>query len=261
MSRLIKWSTVVAVVVMLSASSVASEPIELRVYAWWGSTQHRAMQKAADLWAQDHPGVKVEVLRIPGSSHGLDGLIANTVSGVPMDLVTLQTPFIQYARQGLLMPLDKLSKDGQWAISGNYPPSVLDSFKSDGKVYGFPATEAGVGMLLFYNKGLFAEAGWPEDQPPKTLTEMVAAHRKLSRRDPNSGRFTQIGWNPYDAMPGSYFETIYGTMFNLDWYDVEKQAINVKAFEPLISWGQETYNITTYSDISSAGAPRWTPGC
>ena|GEM_PF-6456230 len=266
MSRVVKASVVLAVVWAITASVLASspaaaaaaaapEPIELRIYAWWGQTQHAAIKKTADEWAKDHPGVTVEVLQIPGSTHGLDGLIANTAAGVPMDLVTLQTPFIQYAAQGLLLPLDQLSRNGKWAITRNYPDSILDSFRYNGNVYGFPAAEACVGMLLFYNVGLFEEIGWAANQPPATLEEMVEAHRKLSRRDPATGLLTQIGWNPYDAMPGSYFETIYGAMFNLNWFNAQHQTVNLRAFEPLIHWGEQTYEISGLQPPRLFGGP------
>ncbi|MFJ6217049.1 extracellular solute-binding protein [Streptomyces sp. NPDC092296] len=57
-------------------------------------------------------------------------------------------------------------------------PSVLDTLKSDGKLYGLPKSNYKMGLL--YNRKLFKQAGLDPDQPPTTWDEIRADAKKIA---------------------------------------------------------------------------------
>lgn len=263
MSHLIRRAISIVLLLFLFTSGclAAESKTELTVYLWWGGTQRNVVQKAIDQWTAQHPGVSVLLLGYPGkSSNSMEGLVAAVAAGVPMDLVLLQAPFIQYAKPGFLQPLDPYLKAGKQALPQNYPPAIIESFKWQGKLYGLPSVEAGIGMMLFYNKELFAEAGWPENAPPKTLSELLAAQKKLTRWSPDQNQILQLGLNPMDAMGSTYCDTIWSTMFNTKWYDPVKETLNLTAFEEAADWIKQLYDVAPQAKMAAMKLPTWSAG-
>lgn len=81
-----------------------------------------------------------------------------------------------YAKNGWLEPLDALwLKYKQQMGLGDYPASVLDSLRYDGKLYAVPLTT--LTMVFFYRADLFKEKGF---QPPKTFDGWLADARQFN---------------------------------------------------------------------------------
>ncbi|MET9401216.1 extracellular solute-binding protein [Kitasatospora sp. NPDC002965] len=57
-------------------------------------------------------------------------------------------------------------------------PSVLDTLRSEGKLYGLPVTNYKMGLI--YNRKLFTQAGLDPDKPPTTWAEIRTAAQKIS---------------------------------------------------------------------------------
>jgi ABC-type glycerol-3-phosphate transport system substrate-binding protein len=51
-------------------------------------------------------------------------------------------------------------------------------------------------VALHWNKRLFREAGLDPERPPRTLEELDAFSQRLTKRDPATGRITQMGFMP-----------------------------------------------------------------
>ncbi len=238
-----------------SLAAAAEKTTDLYMYTWWGATQMKSIQKAADTWAAKHPGVVVHIAHLPSTKSGLEGLIVHYMAGVQMDLVSLQPPYLQYA--GMLQPLDPFISKGTWAIPQNYPPVVMESFKYQGKIYGFPGLEAQVGSLLFWNKDMFANSGMPEEVPPRTLDELLRFNKKLSRLD-SGGALLQYGIDPLDSMLRGYFELVVGAWFNVNWYNPATNELNLMAFEPAVRYIQQLYENPSYDQIKGLKIPTWT---
>jgi multiple sugar transport system substrate-binding protein len=64
-------------------------------------------------------------------------------------------------------------------------------YYDDGKIYGLPDNLTD--LVLYYNKRLFNEAGIAIPSDTWTLEDMLTAAKKLTKRDPNSGRTKQYG--------------------------------------------------------------------
>lgn len=186
-------------------------------------------------------------------------LTLGVVSGTPPDVVTLPAPFIQYQIGGLIQPIDDYMARSDYVRAADYPPQIMDTFAVNGRLYGVPAIEVAVGLVLIYSKDLFAEAGLP-DHGPTSLTELYDMHRILTRRDGNNDALTQIGINPLDSMGSQYFPTIWSTVFNVDWYDEAFHELRLTELEPAVEWIRSIYETHGYGMITGSGVGGWTGG-
>src|SRR5438094_457229 len=53
---------------------------------------------------------------------------------------------------------------------------------------------------LYWNRRMFREAGLDPDRPPRTRAELIAAARRLTRRD-SAGRLARLGLEPPEPWP------------------------------------------------------------
>jgi multiple sugar transport system substrate-binding protein len=108
---------------------------------------------------------------------------AAMATGSGPDLVTPDFnpgTIVAYAKAGTILPLDEAYGSGAGKIeSAAIPPSVLEGFKWEGKLYAAPANFAT--LLLYHNKKMLQEAGL--NGPPKTIDEFRSYASKLTKKD------------------------------------------------------------------------------
>lgn len=250
---------VVSFVFVLATTAVAAA-VDLTLWVnSWPQAGVDAIQRAADLFASRHPEVtSVTVLPVPQGEH-MERLTVNVIAGSPPDAVALAAPLAQPALSGLLLPLTRYIDQSDVIDRTDYPPFMLSSLSFDGEEYGVPAIEAALGLLLVYNKGLFLEAGFA-DRGPESLEELYEMHRTLTRMDSTGERLQQVGINPLDSMGGTYFPLIWGTVFDVDWYDPSDRRLNLSGFERAVEYLKQIYDTPGYDLISGAGIGGWTGG-
>lgn len=225
----------------------------------WPQAGIDAIQRAADLFAERHPEVNSVTVEPVAQDQLLERLTVGVLGGSPPDLIALAAPLAQPALSGLLLPLNRYIDQSSAINRSDYPPFMLESMSFEGQEYGVPAIEAALGLLLVYNKNLFLEAGLP-DRGPESLDELYEMHQKLTRMDPTGERLVQVGINPLDAMAGYYFPLMWGTVFDISWYDPSTRQLNLVAFEPTLEYLKRIYDAPGYDLITGAGIPGWTSG-
>lgn len=127
--------------------------------------------------------------------------IAAIAAGNPPDVAGLWSANLSsYADKGALMPLNALCTQVGHGRE-DYIPIYWEICQYEGQTWALPSTPATV--ALYYNKGLFKveadrlrAAGLDPDRAPQTLTELDAYAQVLTRRDPQTGRYTQVGFMP-----------------------------------------------------------------
>ncbi|GAA2039648.1 extracellular solute-binding protein [Streptomyces cheonanensis] len=101
-------------------------------------------------------------------------------AGAGPDIITLDGIWVgEFAQAGYIEPLDaaQLAWDG-WE---HIPEAVRQLAGFEGELYGIPwGTD---GRVLYYHKGLFAEAGLPTDWQPRSWEDILAAGRALAALD------------------------------------------------------------------------------
>lgn len=257
-----RWIVWVALVWLVVGSFGAVEAAGVDMMLWvnsWPQAGIDAIQRAADLFAERHPEVNSVTVQPVSQSELLERLAVAVAGGSPPDAIALAAPLAQPALGGLLMPLNRFIEQSAVVDRADYPPFMLESLSFEGQEYGVPAIEAALGLLLVYNKDLFAEAGLP-DRGPESLDELYEMHVKLTRWDPTGERLAQVGINPLDSMGGYYFPLIWGTVFDVEWYDPSTRQLDLMVFEPTLEYLKRIYDAPGYDLITGAGIGGWTGG-
>lgn len=156
----------------------------------WTGFEREAMERIVDDYNASQDRV---FIRFVSTSQIDRKLLLATAGGTPPDIAGFWShSVVNYAEKGALYPLDQLMARDGLSVE-DYIPSVIETCRHRGFVWGLPSTPATVG--LHYNKELLRKAGF--DGPPQTLEEMDAWCRALSRKDA-AGRYTQMGFLPTD---------------------------------------------------------------
>jgi len=172
---------------------------KIHVIYWekWVSFEGVAMQATIDAFnaSQD----KIVVDYYPTSQVDRKVLVA-TAGGDPPDVAGLWVQNIAtFADANALMPLDDFIRaDGftteQWLE--RYYPAFAHICSYRGHVFAGISTPAVI--ALHWNKAMFRAAGLDPERPPRTLAELNEFSRRLTKRDPQTGRITQMGFLPQE---------------------------------------------------------------
>ncbi len=168
--------------------SVAATPVTLNY--WTGYPENEPfLKKAAEEYAKTHPGFKLEIL-----ASQLREMEQKVSASVPTetgpDLFDISRAItISLADAGLLPP--NPPKVMALLTSKAFHPVVVEYNTWKGQVYGIPFMEGGR-PALYYNTRMFTEAGLDPKKPPATFDELMAAARKLARKDA-AGNLTRAG--------------------------------------------------------------------
>ncbi|MHA7133425.1 ABC transporter substrate-binding protein [Oerskovia turbata] len=183
-------------------------PVEI-TYATWSEDQRPAMEKIAEAYESDHPGVDIKVQALPWTEFWSTMQVGAQGGTAPDVFWMLPAQFPTYAAGGMLLELDD-AVDAAGVDMSVYPEKVLDLYDDFGHVYGLPKdydTNA-----IWYNKDLFDAAGiaYPDD----TWTWETYREVAKSLTDPAAGVWGTAA--PLEAQ-SAYYNTILqagGTLLN-----------------------------------------------
>ncbi len=148
-------------------------------WALWGSPEEVAThQKVADVFMEEHPEIKVEIMGLPWNDYftKMQALWASGDSSQIPDVAFLW-PTPRYAADGVLEPLTSYIEASGYDLS-DYWPALLESAMYDGVVYGFPR-DISVDVL-YYNKDILDEVGVAYPDDTWTWDDLLAAAEKLT---------------------------------------------------------------------------------
>lgn len=155
----------------------------------WGA----GMKSAIERFERMNPDIEVKVV----GSNDLDRLLTAIAGGASGD-VTIVDRFLlaSLAASGAFQPLDPYLADSDVLVEENMPPGAWEELHGfDGKLYGAPVLYDNVGFWsLYYNRKLFAEAGYDPDQAPETWEQFRTIARRLTRVD--GDEVIQLGFWP-----------------------------------------------------------------
>ena len=147
-----------------------------------------------------HPDIKATPVYTGSYDETLIKTRSATEAGKPPAAVVMSANFLtDLVIEKEIAPLDDLIKaDGQSddAFMGQFFPALHANAVIDRQVYGVPFQNST--PLLYYNVEHFREAGLDPDRPPQTWDDLVAAAKKLTRRE--GDRVTRWGI----LMPSNY---------------------------------------------------------
>jgi multiple sugar transport system substrate-binding protein len=147
---------------------------------WWGNTdRNERTAKAIELFTTAKPGVAVE-----GESAGWDDywtrLATQTAGGNAPDVMQMDYRYIfEYARRGVLLPLDDAMAAGTLDLSG-FSEDAVAGGKVDGKTYGISLGANSSTMMV--NKAVFEEAGVALPERGITWDDFAARMAELTEK-------------------------------------------------------------------------------
>ena len=168
--------------------------VRVQVWSMWSGDEERDFEQVLDYYNRAHPGVVVENLGAVDDAKTVRAIIAAD----PPDLCTLAEPSYlgALAANGAVQPLDARFR-ASGLKEGGYTPGSLGQCRYGGHLYAVPYLLDCIALL--YNKDVFRAAGLDPDRPPRTLEEMEADCRRITRRDAQ-GRLTRLGVRPPEAV-------------------------------------------------------------
>jgi multiple sugar transport system substrate-binding protein len=197
----------VAILTVLSTAATPRHapqaPVQITVGGCWGDPiQGGAFVKIAEGFNKVQSAIHVTAKRGVNQTTILAGVSAGNPMDVYYDCTISDLP--QWAANGYAQNLDPYIKASGFDVT-TIIPSARAFSTYNGHIYSLPLLEDT--FMLIYNKKMFDAAGITS--PPKTIEEMTADAKKLTKKDAN-GHLTQLGWAP----------TLYGSDYIGTWLSV-----------------------------------------
>lgn len=215
----------------------------VRIVYWekWTGTEGAAVQEVVDRFNSLQDRIYVEYLAVSQVDRKT---IVATAGGDPPDVAGIWAAQVAtFADNNALTPLeDFIEADGTSVdeFLSRYMPVYADMCLFDGRVFALPSTPATI--ALHWNKTLFREAGLDPERPPRTLAELDEYARRLTKRDPDTGEITQIGFLPQEPgwWPWAFFGWFGGSLFDEEGeVSIGSDPHNLTAMEWVRSYTEE----------------------
>lgn len=215
-------------IILVFAALAAGIPATAQEKLTGISHRHGSLEFYAQAMDKAVPGVRVELSLMPVDRAFELQTINLSQGSDAYDIIWVNDSQLKkYAKSGWLEPLDAYWAKLKTELNlGDYPESVLDSFRYEGKLYAVPAQVNG--MFFFYRADVFKEKG---AEPPKSFDEWLAL-----ARDFNSPRRagTIMSLKRVDAALNEthyYFNAFGDGWFDARWKPVFNSPKGVAAIE------------------------------
>jgi multiple sugar transport system substrate-binding protein len=213
----------------------ARDNITLTFWAWNNDPlNHSLIDPYFRLFEKSHPGITVKWVAIADANNWVKYTTA-IVAGRGPDVILTENynpPIPQWAANGLIQPLDPWFKQLNIAQS-QWLPWVWKMQSFHGKVWGF--VQEYDTTLFAWNKDAFKAAGLDPNTPPRTIAELDADAKKLTKFD-SSGHLIQAGIVPWQDQGGDprYWAAMFGgSIYN---QDTRTYTINTTANVAALNW-------------------------
>ena len=162
----------------------ADHRVHLRLAALYTSQAMEDYQDLVDDFNRRNPDVLVELQGIPGSYY--DKLLVMFAGRTTPDVMWMGKGMAQFASRDAFLDVE----DEFRIPPGHYYESVLDCYRFNGRLMGFPL--GADFAVIVYNLDLFEQAGLPPPAPDWTLEDFRQAARRLTVRE--GGQVRQWGF-------------------------------------------------------------------
>lgn len=186
MSRSVSFALVLVLVLSLSTGLVFAAETKIMVWSGLSETQ-KPLEKAAEIFMMQNPGVEVEVLTF--DLRDFEAKVAASIpTGSAADVIVMDQSLLRrYAKAGFLA--EAPAEIAGWVNTPGRYIELAPQFASyQDKVVAVPFY--GGGPALFYNKDHFKEAGLT--RPPETVDEVYEYAVKLRKMNAD-GELTRAG--------------------------------------------------------------------
>ncbi len=215
--------------------SPAPEGAKLAFWYYWGGVWGEACAAVGQAFADANPGITVEPTALDGA---WEKAVAAFAAGAPPDVI-LDYNAAQLMPRGQAVALDDLIAGSSVIKKDNYYPAMYECYQWNGVQYGVPAGEAGVDMALILNKGRCEEAGLDVNDPPQTVTEVLAWGEKMTKVG-EGGVLEQVGFDPMDGTSCAWCD--WAALYGFNWWDAKTQTFDWAPLADCLQWQADWIN-------------------
>lgn len=196
-----------------AAPAPGKTPTEI-VYANYSAGADRPLwEKIGGDFTQKYPNLTVKYTPVAGDSWGeyFDKLATQIAGGNPPDVVRVAIEgTLLFVAKGLALPYDDLMKGDKEIddFKKDVNQRLLDTFVVEGKTYEFPLDWNN--MVMFYNVGMFKEAGVEAPKAGWTYDDFLETAKKMTKRPAGGGDPERFGY----GFAVQYFITAMPWIFN-----------------------------------------------
>lgn len=231
-------------------SEAEDEPVEI---TWWNypnydtvdNTPGKYEQQIIDKFNEKYPNIKVNIEMIDYNSGPQKINTAIASNSAPDLIYDYPGRIIDYARNGVLAPLDDMFTD---SFTSDVNSTILDSCKLDDNYYMYPINTAP--FMMAFNKTMLEEAGianmLPLDNEDRlwTIDDMTALLKAIQEKIPNVSPMTLFSKSSGgDQATRALISNIYDGKTISD--DLSEYTLNspeaVKALEWVVNGVNEGY--------------------
>jgi multiple sugar transport system substrate-binding protein len=179
-------------------------PITLTYWPAANPQETKLAMLLTDRWNREHPDIQVRVQPLPAGRSTEEVLLAAIVARATPDVCSNVSSALlsRLVRANGVVRLDNLTPTAARLAERTTAAMVAPLRLPDGGIYSFP-WKTNPEMLL-YNVDLLSAAGVT---PPRNLTELLAAFRKLARDTDGDGRLDK--WALWAPLKTTWFERFY----------------------------------------------------
>ena len=192
---------------LLSASCGKQDDGVIR-WAFWGNEDRvRLSQEAIDVFQKANPDIRINVEPAGGSGDHFNRVDIQIAGGNPPDIIQMGGNFWDYAKRGVILPLDEFVESGL-LNSESIDQGILNAGRFEGRLYGLPT---GITVpALIYNKSLLERLGLPLPKVSQTFDEFLEYLLVLREKLPeNIWPMMDFGFSP---MSFGYWLRYNGTL-------------------------------------------------
>lgn len=177
------------------ASITTGTPITVAVL---GTQVREGYQRAAELFAEEFPEIKVELTAIQGDSWDdyFTKILTQVAAGNAPDVTLIATEGTQvFAGQGIGAPLDDLVKrdaDQMGEFFADVHPALIEAMMYEGNLYQLPFSFNAANM--FYNTALLEEAGFGRPADDWTVEEFHEIAQTITMKEGDQTTVFGYGW-------------------------------------------------------------------
>lgn len=169
---------IVAMAVGGGCGGGSEQQATLTIWQTYNDEEHPVFKEIVAQFEAAHPGVTVDVVRLPFAGAEPKIMTALTTRTEP-DIARVDVSFLaKLAHKNALLALDERIPE---SFLRDIMPVALASCDYRGQLWGLP--DQTNGLCLFYNKDMFRAAGLDPEVPPRTWDELISYGEKLTKRD------------------------------------------------------------------------------
>jgi multiple sugar transport system substrate-binding protein len=190
-----------------NAPAAPKEVVKISYWHGWSvDTEVKTMEGAVKLFNDSHTDVQV----VPTSGKTNDAVLTAVSGGNPPDSFSIfgTSTLAEWANKSVIMDVTPWYSSAKIDTSQFFKGAV-DTCVFKGKYYGTPIEVDA--CIVYYNKGLFKDAGLDPEKTPQTMEEFYDYAIKLTKTDANNN-VTQLGYTTWVTWMEAY---LYGGM----WWD------------------------------------------